>query len=339
VPREWRDQDTVLLQNWLQGQGLRQITSNMVDAAVNALMHEKAYHPVRGWLEGLEWDGLDRLDTWLSRYLGTRPDLYHAHIGRWWLMTMCRRVCSRTPVLADYMPILEGLQGLEKSTTLTALVGKPEWFSDQLPDIGSKDASQHLVGRWLIEIAEMDRFDRTESAMMKAFVSRTTERYRRAYARHTKNEPRQGMFVGTVNHRSYLKDDTGNRRYWPIAVGKIDLLGLAVVRDQLFAEAWQRSVVNGEQYWPDPMFEELFIQPEQDARLEADLWEPLVEEFLRTRKQVLVHEVVVAVTGGGSLHLSTAIRNRVTRIMETLCWKRGKRVQITSVSGIRTRVR
>jgi predicted P-loop ATPase len=324
VPRAWRDQDTVLLQYWLQGQGLRTVTAWMVDAAVNAVMHEQAYHPVRDWLEGLRWDGVSRLDTWLARYLGTPQDPYHAHVGRWFLMTMCRRVFE-PGCRADYMLVLEGPQGIEKSTLLAQLVGTTAWFSDNMPDIGTKDASEHLVGRWLIEIAEMDKFDRAESAAMKAFISRTTERYRRAYAKRTGDEPRQCVFAGTVNHRSYLKDETGNRRYWPVAVGRVDLPGLCPVRDQLFAEAWHRAVTLGEQYWPDAMFEDLFIQPEQDARLEADLWEPMVESFLRDKDQVLVHEVVVACVGGGSFHLSTTNRNRVIRIMESLGWKRGPR--------------
>jgi predicted P-loop ATPase len=324
VPREWRDQDTILLQNWLQGQGLRMVTSRTVDDAVNETMHEKTYHPVRDWVESLHWDHVPRLDTWVSTYLGTPQDPYHAHVGRWWLMTMCRRVFE-PGCRADYMPVLEGPQGLEKSSMLRTLAGQPEWFSDSLPDLGTKDASEHLEGRWLIEIAEMDKFDRAESALMKAFVSRTTERYRRAYGRRTQDEPRQCMFAGTVNHHSYLKDETGNRRYWPVASGQLDLAGLALVRDQLFAEAWTRAVSQNEQYWPDPLFEHLFMQPEQDQRLEADLWEPLVAEFLRSRTQALVGEVVVACTGGGSLHLNTTNRNRVSRIMETLRWRRGKR--------------
>jgi predicted P-loop ATPase len=324
VPREWRDQDTFILQTWLQAQGLRTVTAAMVDAGVSRLMHEWTYHPVRDWLENLRWDGVSRLETWLSRYLGTPQDPYHAQVGKWFLMTMCRRVFE-PGCRADYMLVLEGPQGIEKSTLLATLTGSSRWFSDNIPDIKTKDAAEHLNGRWLIEIAEMDRFDRTESAAMKAFLSRTTERYRRAYGKRTDDEPRQCVFAGTVNHRSYLKDDTGNRRYWPVAVGKVDLSGMVRVRDQLFAEAWHLAVTLGEQYWPDLMFEDLFIQPEQDARLEADLWEPMVESFLSDKDRVLVHEVVVACVGGGSFHLSTTNRNRVTRIMESLGWKRGLR--------------
>jgi hypothetical protein len=323
VPRPWRDQDTVLLQIWLQGQGLLNVTTTTVDGAVSTLMHERAYHPVRDWLSTLVWDRVPRLETWLSRYAGTRQDAYHAHIGRWFLMMMCRRI-AEPGCRADYMLVLEGPQGQEKSTFLRMLTGAA-WFSDNLPDIGTKEASAHLVGRWLVEVAEMDQFDRAESAAMKAFVTRTTEQYRRAYGRRTVSEPRQCVFAGTVNHRSYLKDETGNRRYWPVAVGQIDLPGLIENRDQLFAEAWDRAVTQGEQYWPDPTFEDLFIQPEQDERLEPDPWDHLVKAFLQHKKQVLIHEVITACTGGGSGQLNTSNRNRVMRIMETLRWKRGKR--------------
>ena len=322
VPRAWRDVDTVILQCWLQRQGLATISTKMVDDVVGQVMHAHSYHPVRDWLEGLVWDQTKRLDTWIAKYLGAVQTPYTAHVGRWWLMTMCRRVFE-PGCRADYMPVIEGAQGLEKSTALRVLAGA--WFSDQLPDINHKDVSEHIIGRWLIEIAEMDRFDRTETAAMKAFVSRTTERYRRAYAKRTADEPRQGVFAGTVNHASYLKDETGNRRYWPVTAGAIDVPGLALVRDQLFAEAWHRAVVLNEDYWPDPVFEELFIQPEQDARLEGDPWEGLIEQHLATKTQVLVHEVMVAVTGGGSAQLNTTNRNRVVRIMETLGWRRGKR--------------
>lgn len=322
VPRAWRDQDTILLQCWLQRQGLPQVTPRMVDDAVSAVMHERKFHPVRDWLVSLVWDLVPRLDTWLCQYLGTPQDPYHAHVGRWWLMTMCRRI-HEPGCRADYMPILEGPQGHEKSSALRVLANP--WFSDHLPEIGTKDASAYLVGRWLIEIAELDRFDRAESTQMKAFVSRTTETYRRAYARRTASEPRQCVFAGTSNHSSYLKDETGNRRYWPIATETIDLSGLAQVRDQLFAEAWHHAVVLGEPYWPDPMFEDLFMQPEQDKRLETDPWEHLVASYLRTKQRVLVHEVITAATGGGVIHLTTTNRNRVIRVLETLGWRRGAR--------------
>jgi len=322
VPREWRDVDTVILQSWLQRQGLRSVARSTVDEAVGVLMAENAHHPLREWLEGLTWDGTARLDSWLSTYVGTPQDAYHSHTGAWFLMGMCRRV-AEPGCRMDYMLILEGPQGIGKSTMLRTLAGEDAWFSDNLPDIATKEASEHMAGRWLVEVAELDRFNRAESGAMKAFVSRATDRHRLPFARRTADFPRQGVLAGTVNHGSYFKDETGNRRYWPVVAGAIDLVGLATARAQLFAEAWDRAIRCNEPYWPDPMFEGLFLQPAQDARLEADLWEPTVLEFLEGKDRVLIGDVVVACTGGSAEQMSTRNRNRVTDIMGSLKWRRG----------------
>lgn len=296
-PHLLTDRDITEIQDTLQCSGLQTIGRETVRDAIADVAEDddNAHHPIRDWLEFLEWDGVARVDWLFSAYFGAEPDAtlvpgdYCAKISAMFLIGMVARVyepgCQQ-----DHMPVIEGPQGQRKSTACRILAGD-KFFGDSLPDISNKDSSQYLRGKWLVEVAEMHVHSRAETSAMKSFVSRRTERYFARYGRAESNEPRQCCFIGTTNEDEYLKDSTGGRRFWPIMAGVIDCEALERDRDQLFAEAVHRYKAR-EPWWPDGAFERIHIKPQQDARLESDLWDEAIFNYLKDKERVTAKQVV-----------------------------------------------
>ena len=287
--------------------------------AVEIRSHECRFHPVRDYLESLCWDGIERLPGLFPLYFGADDTEYARAVGHMFLVSMVARIFE-PGCKADHLPVIEGHQGALKSTACSVLGG--EWFSDSLPDVSAgKDVSQHLRGKWLIEVSEMHAMSRAETAQLKAFITRTSERYRPSYGRIEVVEARQCVFVGTTNRDAYLRDETGGRRFWPIKVGTIDIDKLADDRNQLFAEAtvYYRE---GMPWWPDKEFERAHITPEQASRYEADVWEESIADYLATLNTTKVGEVARNALHIETQRIATADQRRITAAMERLGWRR-----------------
>lgn len=323
LPHPVRDEDVSLVQEFLQLAGLETIPKDIVHQAVDLRAIECAFHPIRDYLASLQWDGHPRLKTWVADYLGAVNNAYNSAIGEMFLTSMVARI-HRPGCKVDYMPIFEGPQGSFKSSVCAVMGG--QWFSDSLPDLrhAGKDVAQHLRGKWLIEIAELASLDKAEAAALKAFVTRTEERYRPPYGRKEVLEPRQCVFIGTTNDKTYLRDATGGRRFWPIATGKILIDELARDRDQLFAEA-VRQFHAGAKWWPDRDFEAETIAPEQEASYESDAWEQAIAGFLDGKNRTTIFDVATLALGFSTDRIGTADQRRIAAALQRLEWGRGAR--------------
>lgn len=318
-PRPCTDVDVGVVQERLQHLGLTRLSRDVIHQAVDIRAAECRFHPVRAYLSGLNWDGRPRISTLFATYFGAEATDYAKAISAMFLVGMAARIFE-PGCKADHMVVLEGPQGTLKSTACRILGG--DFFSDNLPDVAAgKDVSQHIRGKWLIEVSEMHAMNRTETALLKAFISRQVERYRPSYGRKEVIEPRQCVFIGTTNRDTYLRDETGGRRFWPIKAGKINVKALALDRDQLFAEA-VNNYRNGAPWWPDKDFEREHIVPEQAARYEADVWEDNIAEYLKTNTKVTVGQIAK-----DALHIETprigrVEQNRIVAAMERIGWRR-----------------
>jgi len=317
-PKEgWTDQEDRLTAEWLQRNRIF-VSVEVAAQAVQTVAAQRRVHPVRDYLSGLNWDGVPRLDRWLSKYLGVEESNYSYAVGARWMLSAVARL-YRPGAKADCCLILEGPQGIKKSTALRTLAG--EYFTDELADLGSKDAALQIRGVWIVEISELDSLVRSEIASIKAFMSRSADRFRPPFGKRVVECPRQCVFAGTVNHTEYLRDETGARRFGPVLCGSIDIEALARDRNQLWAEAKHRYL-SGEKWWLDTAALVEIAAEEQAARYQGDPWEEVIAPWLEARTSVSISEVLDKCVCKPQAQWTQADKNRVGRCLRALGWER-----------------
>jgi predicted P-loop ATPase len=318
VPKgEWTDHEDRLAADWLQRQGIL-VSVEVAGQAVQTAARDRPVHPVKTYLEGLRWDGVERVDRWLATYLGADDTDYSRAVGSRWLISAVARI-FRPGAKADCCLILEGPQGIRKSTALRTIAG--EYFTDELADLGSKDAAMQTRGVWIIELSELDNLGHAEVARIKAFMSRTTDRFRPPYGMRLVESPRQCVFAGTVNHGTYLRDETGGRRFWPITCGRIDTDALARDRDQLWAEAKARFD-SGSVWWLETAELVQLASDQQGDRYEGDPWEEVIAPWLESRPSVSISELLEKCLTKPRSQWTQMDKNRAARCLRALGWER-----------------
>lgn len=251
-----------------------------LDDALAIVGGQNMINDVKRYLKSLKWDGVKRVDTLLSVYLGAEDTAYTRAVMR---KSLCAAVARAIEggVKYDYMPIFTGPQGIGKSTFL-AMLGK-EWFSDSLTSFEGKEAAELIQGTWINEVGELTAMSKQETSAVKQFLSKREDIYRAAYGRRTERHPRRCVFFGTSNDREFLKDTTGNRRFWPVDVGvhpakKSIWNDLPGEVDQIWAEAYMYWAL-GEQLHLTKDIEDMAYE-QQESHRETSGKEGLILEYL-----------------------------------------------------------
>ena len=326
-PRQLVDNDYTKVCIWLNDHGIISVQKSTVIDAVQAVCAQQTFNPLDDYfrhIQKLHSTDDDLLDSWMTQFLGvqTQSDddhTYVAAVSRLMLIQAVARA-KKPGCKADSVIILEGEQGTGKSTALRILFSE-ENFGDQLPHMGSKDASSYVDGKWGIELAELEFKKKNEIETIKAFISRQSENYRPAFGREEIESPRTCVFIGTTNSGEYLADQTGNRRFLPIKTGVIDQEALSDYRDRLWAAA-AHAYDSGEQYWLRPEVAAI-AQDQAKQRLEQDPWVETIEERMRSLTEASIMDGIEACFPSiDAQAISTLMSRRMSKCLTLAGWLR-----------------
>lgn len=282
--RVWQNSDESCLRLYLEkSYGI--VGRDKIADAVAVVSEQNAFHPILDYLDALAWDGVARLDTLLIDYQGAEDTPYTRAVTRKTLVGAVARV--RDPgCKMDYMLVLKGQQGIGKSSLAKRLGG--EWFSDTISTLEGKGAYEQLRQAWIIELSELSAMKKADIDTIKQFITKQTDQYRPAYGRVTEVFPRQCIFIGTVNDTRFLRDPTGNRRFWVVACGVTDrpcVNCLTALDDATVGQIWAEADARykaGEPLYLDPVLEAQAREIRENYT-ETDDRQGLVEAYLERK--------------------------------------------------------
>jgi predicted P-loop ATPase len=320
------DNDIILIRSYFSKNLHYNVSIKMIYECITSVaIQDNSYHPVINYLNSLKWDGVNRLDRWLVDYAGAQNYEYTHEVSSKTLIAAVKRIFE-PGCKVDTMLILEGSQGLKKSQ-LIEMIGK-EWYADVM-FTHDKDMVQAIKHAWIVEISELNGIGRREIDEVKAFLSRNTDLVRMPYDRLSRRYPRHNIFFGTINpdgDNSYLRDATGNRRFWPVEVSYIDLKGLSENVDNLWAEAVVRYKAGEKVYLTNEItINQAFTK--QEERMEVDPWMDIIEGYLMKNSfnQVSLAEIAENALDLSKERMEDRFIKRIARALKKLG---GQRIQV-----------
>lgn len=255
------------------------ISTGKIDKALSVIYERHKFHPVRDYLDTLQWDGTERLDTLFILYMGADDTPYVRAVTRKTLVAAVARV-MQPGIKFDNMTVFVGQQGIGKSS-LIALLGR-KWYSDSFTTMQGKEAYEQLQGVWIVEVAELSGMKKQEVETVKHYISKREDRYRVAYGKRVENFPRQCVFFGSTNKTDFLRDPTGNRRFWPIRTGTPERSVFKDLTKQEVDQIWAEAVLLYEQGEPLYLPKELETEAQrvQEQHSERDDRAGIIERYL-----------------------------------------------------------
>lgn len=328
-PRNLMDVDITGFQSAAENLGLRLNRSAYADA-INFAARERDFDPVAKSLAGFVWDGTERLDHWLVDYMGADDNSFTRAVGAKWMIAAVERI-MRPGCKFDYMLVLEGPQGIMKSTALRMLAEAlaPDVFSDRLSPLKNKDSMIELMGKVIVEVAELAAFRGTDAESIKRFLSAQDDDLRLPWDKTTSRLLRGCVFAGTLNPdgAGWLDDPTGGRRFWPVTVTKLDRDRFEKDAPQLWAEARIRYEIGERTFIDDDEVLQL-ANNEVAARTVDDVWAEKIDTFVAERDRVRVSEILSEL-GIATDRQDNSHSKRVTSHLLKREWRR----RITKMGG------